>query len=463
MRIAVVGAGVGGLAAAVRLAGLGHRVTVFEQAPTVGGKLGRFARDGFLFDTGPSLVTLPHVFADLLPELELRRLDPIVRHRFPDGSVLDSGDGFAERIGDAFGRSAAEDWQRLWRRAARVWESSWRHVLSVPLESPLSIARQGWRLPDLLAVAPGGTLRGLGRRMLRDPRLRMLLDRYATYAGADPRRAPAALVAIAYAELHYGGWYVPGGLGRIADALLARAEAAGVTVHTGVSVTGIRPLVADGVRIPTDAVVANADATHVYRDLLPTPSRLARLNDRSLAGFVLLMGVRGTTPGLAHHNVFFPHDYDAEFDAVFGTPTRRPRPAADPTVFVTAPDDDAVRPAGHEGWFVLVNAAPQSTVDWTVPGTAERYADRVLDVLAARGVDVRERVAFREVRTPADLARATNAPGGTIYGTAGSLLRPPNRGPAPGVFLVGGSVHPGGGLPMVLLSARHVAELIGPA
>jgi phytoene dehydrogenase-like protein len=210
-------------------------------------------------------------------------------------------------------------------------------------------------------------------------------------------------------------------------------------------------------------VVANADAQHVYRDLLPTPRRLAAPHQRSLAGFVLLMGVRGRTPGLAHHNVFFPADYDAEFDAVFGTPTRRPRPVDDPTVFVTVPDDPAVRPDGHEAWFVLVNAASQSTVDWTVPGRADRYADRVLEVLAARGTDVRERVAFREVRTPADLMRTANAPGGTIYGTAGGLLRPANRGPAPGVFLVGGSVHPGGGLPMVLLSARHVAELVGPA
>jgi len=463
MRVVVVGAGVGGLATAVRLAALGHRVTVFERAETVGGKLGRLHREGFTFDTGPSLVTLPHVFGELLPELELRRLDPIVRHRFPDGSVLDSGDDFGARIGAAFGPAAERDWQRLWQRAARVWDASWRHVLSVPLESPFSVARQGWRLPDLAAVAPGRSLRGLGRRTLRDPRLRMLLDRYATYAGADPRRAPAALVAIAYAELHYGGWYVPGGLGRIADALLARAQAAGVTVHTGVSVTGISPVIADGVRIPADVVVANADAQHVYRDLLPDPRRLAKLRERSLAGFVLLMGVRGSTPGLAHHNVFFPADYDAEFDAVFGTPTRRPRPVDDPTVFVTAPDDPAVRPDGHEAWFVLVNAAPQSTVDWTVPGRAERYADRVLEVLAARGTDVRGRVAFREVRTPADLMRTANAPGGAIYGTPGGLMRLPNRGPAPGIFLVGGSVHPGGGLPMVLLSARHVAELIGPA
>jgi phytoene desaturase len=471
--VVVIGAGVGGLATAVRLAAAGHTVTVFERAAEVGGKLGRLVvptgAGEFRFDTGPSLVTLPHVFADVLPDLELVELDPIVRHRFPDGSVLDScrdPHEFAARIAALAGPGAADDWRRLWRRAARVWDTSWRHILTRPLTSPLDVGRMAWRLRDLAAVAPGRTLRGLGRSTLRDPRLRMMLDRYATYSGADPRRAPAALVAIPYAELHHGGWYVPGGLARIGDALLARAVDLGVTVRVGTAVAGIDTAagracgvtLADGTRVPADVVVANADAEHVYRDLLPTPRRLARLADRSLAGFVVLLGLRGQTDS-AHHTVHFPRDYDAEFDAVFGG-----RIAADPTVFVTAAADDAVRPPGHEGWFVLVNAAPQGAVDWTVPGRADAYADRILDLLAERGADVRDRVLFRAVRTPADLRDLAGAPGGTIYGTAshglGGLLRPPNRGPVPGLFLVGGSVHPGGGLPMVLLSSAIVAAQI---
>jgi len=180
------------------------------------------------------------------------------------------------------------------------------------------------------------------------------------------------------------------------------------------------------------------------------------MRDPSLAGFVLLLGVRGRTPGLAHHTVFFPADYDAEFDAVFGG-----RLAEDPTIFVTVPADPAVRPAGHEAWFILVNAAPQGRLDWTVPGRAEGYADHVLATLASRGLDIRDRIVFREWRTPADLELATRSPGGSIYGGAAHrLLRPPNRGPIPGLYLVGGSVHPGGGLPLVTLSAEIVADLI---
>jgi phytoene dehydrogenase-like protein len=304
----------------------------------------------------------------------------------------------------------------------------------------------------------------------------MLLDRYATYTGADPRRAPAALVAVPYAELAFGGWYLRGGLGTLADALLTRCLDLGVVVQTGTAVTridaaggrvhGVR-LAGVAAPVPADVVIANVDALTLYRDLLPSPRRLAGLTDRSLAGFVLLLGVAGES-GLAHHNVFFPRDYDAEFDAVFGHPGRgvRARPASDPTVFVTVADDPAVRPAGHEAWFVLVNAPRHGTatgaVDWRRPGLADAYADRVLDVLAERGDDVRDRLVFREVRTPADLDAATGAPGGAIYGTAGGLLRPANRGPAAGLWLVGGSGHPGGGLPMVTLSAQIVADAIGP-
>ncbi|MEU7845074.1 phytoene desaturase family protein [Micromonospora sp. NPDC049114] len=492
-RIVVVGAGVGGLATAARLAATGHQVTVFEAADTVGGKLGRYAHDSpagtFHFDTGPSLLTLPEVFHDLFEAtgakldeyLDLTPLDPIVRHVFPGGgTTLDSCTDpveFAARIGAALGDRAAADWQRLWRRAARVWEASSRDILRRTVDSPRDLASLAWRVGDLAAIAPGRTLRGLGRRHLSDPRLRMLLDRYATYTGADPRRAPAALVAVPYAELTYGGWYLRGGLGTLADALLTRCLDLGVVVQTGTTVTRIDAAGGrvHGVRlagvtapVPADVVVANVDALTVYRDLLPHARRLAGLTDRSLAGFVLLLGVSGST-GLAHHNVFFPRDYDAEFNAVFGDPGRgvRARPAADPTVFVTVADDPMVRPAGHEAWFVLVNAARQGTaagaVDWRRPGLADAYADRILDVLAERGVDVRDRLLFREVRTPADLDAATGAPGGAIYGTAGGLLRPANRGPAHGLWLVGGSSHPGGGLPMVTLSAQIVADEIGPA
>jgi phytoene desaturase len=474
-RIVVIGAGVGGLTAALRLAAAGHRVEVHERSAVAGGKLGVYERDGFRFDTGPSLLTLPQVFDDL--QLTPAPLDPVVRHVFDDGTVLDSSSShpvFLERISAALGPAAAADWDRFWARAARIWQASWRSVLQRPV-TPRSLLGLSWRLGDLLAIAPGSSLRALGRRYLRDPRLRMMLDRYATYTGADPRRAPAALAAVPYAELHFGGWYLPGGLGTLGTALVDRCVSAGVRIVLDSEVTGIP--VADGrvtgVRlrsgsvVAADIVVSNVDALTTYRDLLPAPARLAQLGDRSLAGFGLLLGVRDETPSLAHHTVFFPRCYDAEFDAIFGSATRRARPAADPTIFVTRAPDPAVHPAGAEAWFVLINAPRHGTqwgaVDWRRPGLADAYGRHILDVLARRGLDVRDRLHFVETRTPADLADTTAAPGGAIYGTSGGLVRPVNRGPVDGLYLVGGSVHPGGGLPMVTLSARIAADQIGPA
>ena len=233
----------------------------------------------------------------------------------------------------------------------------------------------------------------------------------------------------------------------------------------------------DGSTIPADIVVANADAGQVYGTLLAGEPRAARLakdlakSPASLAGFVLLLAVKGRTPGLEHHNVWFPEKYDEEFDDIFG---RRPRPVQDPTIYACVPDDPLMRPdADHESWFVLVNAprhgdGSDRTFDWSAPGVAEAYADHVLAVLTRRGVDLAGRILWREVRTPADYERDVRAPGGSIYGTSSNgsraaFQRPANASPISGLYLVGGSAHPGGGLPLVGMSAEIVATLVGRA
>lgn len=478
-RAVVIGAGVGGLAAAVRLARLGHQVTVCERADVVGGKLGLFAREGYRFDTGPSLLTLPHVFADLFRDtgdpiesvLELQELDPIARYLYPDATTFDScadPDELRARIDAAFGQGA--EWSRFYQRAGRIWGATRGPFLESTLDGPRTLAGLALNVRDLATVAPWRSLRGLTRSYLRDPRLRMFVERYATYTGSDPRRAPAALAAVPYAELTFGGWYVTGGLYRIAEALLQRCLELGVTVHTGTEVRKVVAdsrvrgvLLADGSRLDADLVVANVDAAHLYGDLIRMPSEARRLRrvTPSLSGFVLLLALRGRTPGLAHHTVVFPDDYDAEFDAVFGG-----RTVDDPTLYLSAP------PGDNEALFVLVNAARHGTgpgaLDWRTPGLADAYGEHLLDRLAARGLDVRSRIVFREVRTPADLEASTGAVGGAIYGTSSNgpraaFLRPANRSPVPGLYLVGGSSHPGGGLPLVALSAQIVARLIGPA
>ncbi|GAA1904933.1 phytoene desaturase family protein [Nocardioides lentus] len=490
--VVVVGAGVGGLAAAARLQAAGHRVRVVEQAAEAGGKLGTLRHDGFVFDTGPSLVTMPHVLADLLtatgadPDaLPLERLEVACRYRFPDGVVLDlPGElgAVPDALDAALGPGRGAQWSAFLARAERIWD-----VTHEPfLESPITVgdmARLSRRIPDVATVAPWRSMRSLGRRYLRDPRLVMLLDRYATYTGSDPRLAPAALASVPWAEQRWGSWYVPGGLGRIAVVLRERLEALGGTVETSAEVeqvlvehgraTGVR--LADGTVHRADVVVANADAAQLYGRLVPgrpgrrAAARLARATP-SLAGFVLLLEMDDPPP-VPHHQVLFAEEYDAEFDAVFGR-GGPPRAVERPTVYVAAPDDPAVVPGpGTGAWFVLVNAPrhdPARGLDWDAPGLGLSYADDVMAVMASRGLDVAGSVRHRTVLTPADLERATLTPGGSIYGTSSNgaraaFRRPANRSPVPGLYLVGGSSHPGGGLPLVMLSARIVADLVGPA
>jgi phytoene desaturase len=514
-RIVVVGAGLGGLAAAARLAASGHHVTVCEQAPVTGGKVGWYARDGFAFDTGPSLLTLPAVYRDLFARtgapledvVPLRPVDPVCHYRFADGTELDLPNVSRSRIAaawdDAVGGGAGADWTSFIERAARIWDATREPFLETALDGPRTLVAQARRVGDLRTVAPWRSLRGLGRQYLRDPHQRTFLDRYATYTGSDPRRAPAALATVPFVEQSFGAWYVPGGLRRLADAVAARAACAGAVIRTSTDVAaidleagrvaGVR--LADGEQLAADVVVANADARHLYRDLLPADAAapaLAGLHraQPSMSGFVLLLALRGRTPGLRHHTVLFPADYDDEFDSIFGTGPHRlrgPRPVPDPAIYISAPDDPALRPDDdHEAWFLLVNAprhaaadsarehqgGPASSrrpgVDWTAEGLADRYADHILAVLAGRGLDVRDRLLWRVVRTPADLEHETRSVGGSIYGTSSNgaraaFLRPANRSGIPGLFLAGGSAHPGGGIPLVGLSAAIVAGLIGPA
>ncbi len=493
----VIGAGMGGLAAAARLAALRHDVTVVERAQTVGGKLATYTRGGFTFDTGPSLLTLPATYRDLFlktgrpleESVQLERVAPAACYRWADGTTLDVPNAGMHAVAEAFqavlAGSAGGDWTRLFLHAERVWDVTRRPFLESALDGPAVLARMALRRPhDLAAVAPWRSLRGLGRKLLRDPRQRMFLDRYATYTGSDPRRAPAALAVVPYVEQTFGVWHVRGGLRLLADAVHRRAVDRGAVVVTGAEavaietaggrVDGVR--LADGHRLDADVVVADADARQVYSRLLARPDLVARIDRAtpSLSGFVLLLGVRGRTRtqgrlGMRHHTVLFPADYDAEFDAVFGPAAH---PVDDPTLYLCVPDDPALTPAGDEAWFVLVNAPRHGSgpgaIDWDEPGLAAGYAQRLLGLLAARGYDVRDRLAFAEWRSPADLERATAAPGGAIYGTSSNgaraaFLRPANRSPVHGLFLVGGSAHPGGGLPLVALSAAIVADLVGRA
>ena len=490
-RVVVIGAGVGGLAAAARLAAQGHRVAVHERAATHGGKLGEYRRDGFTFDTGPSLLTLPQVFTDLFAatggpaDLEIEPVDPVCGYRFADGTRLDlpfDPAAVPAALDAALGPGSGAAWQALHDRSARLWDLVGDPVLHRPLRAR-DLARFSARLRDLRLVAPWLTLRRLGEQLLPDPRLRMWLDRYATYSGSDPRRTPSVLSVTPYVEQRFGAWWVRGGLRRLGDALLERCRALGVAVHldsavagittSGRRVSGVR--LADGRPVPADVVVSDVDARVLYDRLLPgravavrTVRAVLRRTPASVAGFVLLLALDGAA-GARRRRTASGSRPTTTPSSTRCSAAPRPCPTR-PSTCTPRPTRRWRRPAGRRGscWSTPRCTTRRAGSTGMLRACAERYADRVLEVLARRGEDVRGRIRWREIRTPADLERDAAAPGGAIYGTAShgmlaALLRPANRSPVPGLYLVGGSAHPGGGLPIVALSAKIVADLVGPA
>ena len=476
MRALVVGAGVGGLAAAIRLATAGHDVVVLERSPMVGGKVATLEEGGYTFDLGPTLLTLPAVFDELFQlagttladEVELVRLDPQVRYRWPNGSTLDIPDDPAAsvRAVEQFSPGAGEQWERFAAHTARIWETAERTFLAGPMGSPLSMLSRVRSPLDLARIDGNRTLAKSATSHFDDPRLHQLVGRYATYSGSSPFSAPATLACIAHVEQAFGCWYVMGGIGRLRDALERVAISVGVEIRTGVDVGRIR---ADGKRVTgveladggaelADVVVANVDAAHLYTDLLPDVKQAKQLDKvpRSSSAFVVCAAVRGRTDDIAHHNVFFSLHDRQEFQFIDAG-----RLPIDPTVYACVPSvtDRSRAPRDAETWFLMVNTPPAVGID------RKLMTAGVLNRLAERGFDLRDRIEFTRTLIPADFDARYRAYGGAIYGSSSNgkraaFNRPHNIGPVDGLYLVGGSTHPGGGLPMVATSAQIVADVI---
>lgn len=482
--VVIIGAGIGGLSAAIRLAAAGRRVVMLEQNAAVGGKMSEIAQDGFRWDTGPSVITMRHVFEDLFAAagrrlndyLTLLPVDPLTRYFFPDGTRIDATRDLArmaEQIA-AIDERDVEGYLAFLEYAARL------HRITGPVfiynQPPTLRSFLGVSPADMVRVDPRLTMDQAIRRRVRSPQMRQLLGRFATYVGASPYQAPATLSVIAHVELTGGVWYPVGGIYQIAGAMQQLAGELGVEIRTNTPVatidvargraTGV--ITAAGERVDAAAVVANVDVTTVYDRLLPPAIGATRRADlrrlaTSCSGFVLLLGVEGEHAQLAHHNIFFARDYRAEFDAIF----RRGIPPDTPTVYVaiTSKSDASHAPPGCENWFVLVNApALGPGYDWMKQG--DGYREQVLAMLAGFGLDVRERIRSEVMLTPQDIQRLTGAWRGALYGISSNqalnaFRRPHNRcTDIRGLYFAGGTTHPGGGVPMVTLSGKVAAELV---
>ena len=481
-RVIVIGAGMGGMCTAARLAKMGHSVTVLEASSHFGGKCRSETINGFTFDAGPTLLTIPAVYRDFFQRtgkhmgqvLTVEPVDPSFLYRFSDGSSVTfsnlSRKKTVEAISKSFGEDSGKEWDKALIEAEAMWDVSREPFIEHELKISNFLKLSSLR--DLFIIKPWRSLRSVP---FKDKRLRMIMDRYATYSGSDPRKAPRVLSTIAFIEEAFGAWHIRGGMGKLAEAVYQRCLDLGVTFSfdeevVEITINGGRAsgvIVKSGKNFEAENIVANCDSSTLYNYLVPkklanSERRKIEKSQASFAGFSIYLGLRKGERSLPHHTVLFPANYDEEFDALFSTF----KPIDNPAIYICSPRDETMAPDGCESISILVNAPRHGDFDWSDREYAAAYMEKIIDHIEAAGIPIRDRILVKEFRTPLDLQNSTYSPGGSIYGRSSNgaraaFLRAKNRSPIAHLYVVGGSAHPGGGLPLVALSAEMVAEAIG--
>ena len=476
----IIGGGLGGLATALRLSSRGWSVTVCEAGPKVGGKLNYWSQDGFVFDTGPSLITMPRVFDELFTEagsslkeqVQLIPLNPLADYVYPDGTCLTYSTDLHE-LSDTIRQLDERDVEglnRFMELGKRIFNLSDATFFKRPPFDPPSIDTLK-ALKHFPIMNAWGKYHKMVSSFFHNPHLQQLYDRYPTYVGSSPYLSPATLNVIPYMELTYGGWYARGGLYSIIEALVEMLEQAGATIICDAAVQNIehakqrvrKVRLSSGESINADIIVMNGDAS--YAPILLGEAQALPLAEtkRSMSGFVMLLGIRRKLPTLKHHTIYFSGDYEYEFKQLFED---RSFPD-DPTVYVNiaSRSDSSVTPEGGETLFIMANAPANDTIWDDSQIDAARRA--VFKRLRSSGFpDIQDDIIVSEVWTPTRIAQRYHMPGGAIYGThshgwRSAFLRPPNKDRRyEGLYYVGGSTHPGGGTPTVVMSSRITCDLI---
>lgn len=478
--VVVIGAGAGGLAAALELSAAGRSVAVIEAGPEEGGKIGRARHDGVYFDTGPTVLTMVDVLEDLL-ETAGAKLDdeltliesPNFRYYWPDGARLDVAfdpDQTIAQIEDAFGASAAADFRGFLGYAAEIWNAAAPNFVYGPAPSFGSIAKLGLKSLGLVRkIDPMRSMKGAIERHVAEPHLRDLLMRYATYNGSDPRSAPATLNCIAHVELTLGCYGIEGGMFELARTLRRLAEARGVEFVFDTRVEAIETdrraanrVRAESLELAARQVVFNGDVATLEGLLPRIKSGVQVAEPPSMSGWTAVVkAARKDHAERPSHAVIFPEIYIEEFRDIFD----RNRPPTEPTVYICAQEKAHRRPGwdDHEPLFIMANAPPEPASGHSPDAVWDELRERVEGRLrAASLVEPTDEIVWE--RTPVGLANRFRGSRGAIYGAASNsqfaaFQRAPNRvADVSNLYLASGSAHPGGGVPMCLLSGRAAAR-----
>jgi diapolycopene oxygenase len=491
-RVVVVGGGLAGLSAACTLAARGHEVTLLEKNEWVGGKAAELRQDGFRFDMGPTILTLPSVLRRVFSEAGKRMedyvpmvpLDPQWRCFFDDGSRLDLvADLHAMKANlDRFtGNSdSSEGYERFMAVSKQLHKVSdrfffWRSVGGIADTLEASGAFSPAVLRDVLSLRMGRTVASVVRGHVPDERAAQMMDHFTQYVGSAPDASPAVLCGIAHMQTEEGIWYPIGGTRAVPVALEKLARELGVRIETSVDVQRIEVsagkvsevLSTDGRRWPCDAVVSNCDSVRTYKELIGGSYGKSFEPRRSLepacSGVVLYLGLKQRIDKLLHHNFIFSRDPHEEFEWIY----RKGEPAPDPTCYVCAPaiSEAAVAPAGGEALYILVHTPyMRPHHDWRamLPKYREVILDKLEQTIGVEGI--RKMIVTESALTPQDIHDRYRVLQGAIYGLAShgrflGAFKPANRRrDVKGLYLAGGAAHPGPGMPMVLMSGWIAAN-----
>ena len=479
----VVGAGIAGIASAIRWARKGYAVQVFEANSYPGGKLSEFQLGEYRFDAGPSLFTLPFLVDELFtlcgenPRDHFNYLKKTeeCRYFWDDGTRLIAHSdpaAFAEEAQRVLGEPAVNVRAHL-DLARRQYEATKGLFLERSLHKASTYLRRD-ALPALAALPSlklTQTMHQVHAQRFRSPKMVQLFDRFATYNGSTPYQAPGTLAMIPHLEFGFGTFVPYGGMVAITNSLVALAQRQGVVFHYGKAVDRIRVegrratgLVVQGADVSADVVISNMDVTPTYRRLmpdLPAPEKTLA-QERSSSAFIFYWGLRREFPELDLHNILFANDYEAEFRDLF----ERKVLHDDPTVYIhiTSKDLEGEAPAGGENWFVMINAPANYGQDWVALRAQARSAI-LAKIQRALGVDIEPFIEVEDLLDPPTIEARTGSDRGALYGASSNnamaaFLRHPNfHRQIPNLFFVGGSAHPGGGIPLCLLSAKIAANL----
>lgn len=485
-RIGIVGAGLGGLSAAIRLANVGFKVDVYEQNSSPGGKAAQFSKNGFRFDKGPSLLTMPFVIQELFRDsgeeindyLNLKQLEIICKYFYPDGSVINAYSDM-DKFGDEIELKTTdkkESLKKYLNYCKTIYDlTSDLFLYNSPAELSTFLNKKAFStLLQINKIDPFRTMHQANSDFFSDSKLVQLFDRYATYNGSNPYKAPATLNIIQHVEYNLGSFIPVGGIYSITEALMKLALKKGVKFHFNCKVDEIiiEGKNAKGLKINNqfekyDAVLSNVDVNTTFQKLIKNIQTRESLRysklPPSFSGLVFYWGINGTFPKLETHNIFFSENYRQEFEYLFFNKTI----PLDPTIYVyiSSKLNKQDAPDGCENWFVMVNAPYIHNQDWDAEIKTTRY--NIIEKLSKYlQLDISKNILFEESLTPINIQNNTGSYLGSIYGIASNdkfsaFRRQSNKSRTiKNLYFCGGSAHPGGGIPLVILSGKISSELI---